>query len=223
MQRRTATSGYSCGNEGTALRGFAQTFLLALVVASGCAPAPSPVVGSKSPPTENTDVTAAASAGAPSDREEREIEEESVVQVDAPSRDRTVSIGAALFPGQAAAGASVTLAVRVRLASGWHMGAVGDGSSEEGAATVLDLQLPPGIETAGEWQLPASVIQSGPQGRSAGYEGDVTFRRKLRISADQPAGALELACTVTCQVCNAMLCKRPAPMRLKTPLQVIHE
>jgi DsbC/DsbD-like thiol-disulfide interchange protein len=145
-----------------------------------------------------------------------------VVPIGNPSRENVVVVAAAVFPPQARPGDVVTLAVRFRTAIGWHFFAVGDDRKTGPVLpTTLDLNLPPGLFADGDWDLPEPDIFDGPTGRGQGYEGDVTFRRRLRIDPSQSPGVLTLPLTVSYQACDASVCTRPAPAELRPTLDVV--
>jgi DsbC/DsbD-like thiol-disulfide interchange protein len=145
-----------------------------------------------------------------------------VIPIGDPSREDVVVVAAAIFPPQARPGDVVTLAVRFRTAIGWHFFAVGDaGQAGPVLPTTLDLELPPGVSTDGDWALPEPDIYDGPTGRGQGYEGDVTFRRRLRIDPSQSPGVLTLPLTVSYQACDESVCVRPGPAELRPTLELV--
>jgi DsbC/DsbD-like thiol-disulfide interchange protein len=142
-----------------------------------------------------------------------------VVPIGNPNRENVVVVAAAIFPAQARPGDLVTLAVRFRTASGWHFFAVGnDDQTGPVLPTTLELDLPAGISTDGDWDLPEPDIYDGPTGRGQGYAGDITFRRRLKIEQSQSPGAVAMRLKVRFQACDDHACLRPSPVELRLAL-----
>jgi len=121
-----------------------------------------------------------------------------------PTQDVPVTTSAAILAPSAAKGATVTLAIRARVADGWHIyGEVPDGSAYP--PTVFELDLPDGVEAVGAWKMPAG--RRDQEGHEL-LEGELLFSRQLRIGQ----GASWLATvngTMRFQVCNEQLCLPP--------------
>jgi DsbC/DsbD-like thiol-disulfide interchange protein len=138
-----------------------------------------------------------------------------------PTAGQPVVVAAALYPSTGMPDEIVTLAVRIRVAAGWHIGAFATGGAAgPSSPTTIDVELPPGVEAAGEWQFPPPTAHFGPSGRSIGYGEDVTFRRQFRVPADQPSGELVFIGCVEYQACSHALCQRPATTRLRAAMQI---
>jgi DsbC/DsbD-like thiol-disulfide interchange protein len=149
---------------------------------------------------------------------------ETVVPIGNPNRENVVVVAAGLFPPQARPGDVVTLAVRFRTLRGWHFFAVGDaGRTGPILPTTLELDLPLGLSPEGDWELPEPEVYDGPTGRAQGYDGDVTFRRLLRIAQGQSLGIITLPLTVTYQACDDSICIRPAPTELRPTLDLTEQ
>jgi DsbC/DsbD-like thiol-disulfide interchange protein len=144
------------------------------------------------------------------------------ISIGSPTADVPVVAAAEVFPRQVPPGGQFTLAIRIRIAFGWHIFAVGEKSdSLVYLPTTLDLTLPEGIEPDGEWQLPPPKRASGPNRFGPIYENEVTLRRKIKVAANQSPASLTLPCAITFQTCNEQLCVRPAPIRLMPIVEVV--
>ena len=124
------------------------------------------------------------------------------------------------MPAKVPAGGSASLAIRMRIAIGWHIGAIGQ-PDPAGTVTHLDLQLPPGLVAEGDWLVPPPQRCAGPSGTTLGYQGDVLLQRRLQIVPTQPPGTLTISCTLTYQACNDQQCERPEPITIQPTLEVI--
>lgn len=216
--------------------------VLVLSAVSGCDPASPPPAGAKTAaPAAIGPATAGARSGEPvshftpadvsatdpaaetdPDRSVHPVTNKFDIPLGNPTRSRIVVAAAALFPPEATAGSTMTIAVRVRIAAGWHVSplATAEGA-EDPTATAIDLKLPDGVEPFGAWQSPEPATLTGPQGSSLGHESDVTFTRQLQISGDQAAGTMTIRCVVTCQACNDRQCQRPSPLDLPATLEIV--
>ena len=144
------------------------------------------------------------------------------VPIGNPGKEHVVVVAAAIFPTKAKPGDVVTLAVRFRMAIGWHVSVV-ESADQSGPAepTRLDLNLPAGVSPDGDWVLPQPDNCVDAMGRRRAYTDDVTFRRRLKIDARQLSGILAVPCTVSFQACNDTICTRPTPLEVRSTLNVI--
>lgn len=139
-----------------------------------------------------------------------------------PSEEEPVVVAASLFPRQAKPGNTATLVIRVRMAVGWSISPVGnDGPRGPSLPTTLALRLPSGVAIEDDWLLPDPEACFDRIGQHLGYHGEVVFRRTLKVAANQPAGPLQIPCTVTYQACDAIKCIRPRPVELQPMLEVV--
>jgi DsbC/DsbD-like thiol-disulfide interchange protein len=143
-----------------------------------------------------------------------------MVPTESSSAAQSVTVGAAIVPAKVPAGNSAILAIRIRIAIGWHIGAIGPPDAA-GTLTQLDLQLPPGLAAEGDWLVPPPQRCAGPSGTTLGYQGDLLLQRRLRIAPGQPPGLLTPSCTVTYQACNDQQCERPEPTIVQSTLEVV--
>jgi len=128
----------------------------------------------------------------------------------APMENSPVVIQAEITPPVAKPGDVVTLAIRMRIAPGWHVYAVVPaGNSFQ--ATEMHLDTPTGMIADERWlNPPAKPYQSGV----TIYVGDVVFQRKLRIGkVNEPK--LEVPITVSFEACNSQQCLPPRSKALR--------
>lgn len=124
---------------------------------------------------------------------------------DPPDESEPARVDFQVTPASAKAGEVVTLAVRMRLAPGWHSYAqVAEQSPYPPIA--LELALPAGAEAIGEWDRPAAS-PSEEAGTSI-YVDEAIFVHRVRLPADA-AGQLELGASLAFQVCNDSVCLPP--------------
>jgi hypothetical protein len=135
--------------------------------------------------------------------------------VDEPTEDRPVSLSAVARPVAATVGETVTVAVRMKIASGWHTYAE---AAKGGAVALTRLEetLPDGVKAEGAWRMPESKPQA--DGCST-YTGDLVFLRTYRLEADKP-GLVELPVTVSFQVCDRERCLPPESVKLMPRAEV---
>jgi hypothetical protein len=136
------------------------------------------------------------------------------IEVEAPRDGEPVTAAVAVLEPSAKRGDTVTLAVRVNVAFGWHVYAdVPAGSAYP--TTKLDLELPDGVEADGDWQLPPSTAHDGAKV----WTGELTFTRKLRVGGKGQAHA-RIGCEIRYQVCNEEMCLPPAALEVSTTLPI---
>jgi DsbC/DsbD-like thiol-disulfide interchange protein len=125
---------------------------------------------------------------------------------------------AALLPAADRNGSGIELVIEVRIAPGWHIYAA-DGPTGSGIPTSLAWKLPDGVEPAGEWQYPETARVA--EGQAEIYEGNLRFRRPLRITERAKPGPLEIHCELTYQACNAFRCQPPESLALSARGEVV--
>jgi hypothetical protein len=122
-------------------------------------------------------------------------------------------------PQNVSAGGAAVVELRASIAAGWSIHPLGAAHGPS-LPTKLELTLPVGVEATADWDSPpASAPIDRPDAGSV-YEGDVTFRRELKIADDAAANTAEIRCTVEFQACDATLCRRPEQRTLVTKLRV---
>jgi hypothetical protein len=129
------------------------------------------------------------------------------VDVDPPTPDAPVQAGMATSVGSAtsvAVGETFTLAVRIRVAPGWHVYDAGAG--ERLVGTTLLLKLPDGLVADAGWEQPPSEPGAEPGLRV--WQGDLVFRRRVRVER-LPAADASIDCTLAFQACDETKCLPP--------------
>lgn len=139
------------------------------------------------------------------------------IDVEHPDARQPVRANMGILLNEAAPGGTAEIVVRARIAEGWHIYALDAG--EIGIPMKLALELPDGVETEGEWQLPQPAAHEDSMGPSQIYEGEVVFRRKIHMADSVSAKDLEIKCDFAWQACDASVCLPPARTPLTTTLQ----
>ena len=122
-----------------------------------------------------------------------------------------VSERTAFVPGQA-----TTVALRLKMADGWHTYWRNPGDS--GLPTTLAWKLPAGV-TAGDIQWPAPhALPAGPL-VNFGYEGEVLLLTDVKVAADvRPGDTLTLAAKAEWLVCRETCIPEEAQLELALPV-----
>lgn len=98
------------------------------------------------------------------------------------------------------------VSVKLEILDGWHtFDKVPDGNPAP--TTVVELELPDGIKTVGEWKRPVSL----PSVKDAGatiFSGNVKFTRAIEIDPSEEARDINV--TVSFQACDDARCQPPA-------------
>lgn len=116
-------------------------------------------------------------------------------------------------PKHVRSGEFTEIAVEFRVAPLWEIHTV-DAMPPE-TATAIDLELPNGIETAGDWETPPPQTSLSPAGKPI-YAGQFAIRRKVRVTDSAAAGEHQIECRATFQACNEQQCLRPAEIEMET-------
>jgi len=132
-----------------------------------------------------------------------------------PSSSDPASFGMGIDPGSTSRGSLVTVAIRARIATGWHIYAV-DKPTDPAKPTQLTLKLPQGIIEVGEWDIP----EPHEKGNIFQYDGEVVFRRFIRVQEDAVPGLYDLECKVAHQPCQDDRCLRPTSKTVSVALEV---
>jgi hypothetical protein len=129
--------------------------------------------------------------------------------------DNPVALSAVVRPASATVGDTVTVAVRMKIAPGWHTYATA-GKGGSAVATRVEDVLPVGAKSAGAWRLPKGLPH---EDGSEHYTGDVVFLRTVTLEATQP-GPVEIPVTVSFQTCDQERCLPPESRKLTVRLEV---
>ncbi len=138
--------------------------------------------------------------------------------LDQPNSQRPVVAGAALQPAQVKPGQTVTLVVQAQTAPSWHIYAA-QNPTGTGIATSLKWHWPEGVEPVGDWSYPKARL--GGDGQNLIYDGELTFRRQLRIAANTRPGTLRLTGELGYQACDPFVCRPPATLKLEATAEVV--
>ena len=120
-----------------------------------------------------------------------------------------MSLGTAPQPGSL-----VTVKVRIRVAPGHHVYGT-DEQAKTYTPLSLDLKLPEGWRTTGDWRLPASIAKDGHQIMT----GDFIARRAVFIPPGV-TGDFKVSCDLRAQACNAELCWPPKTLTAETTVRL---
>ena len=135
-----------------------------------------------------------------------------------PTPTKPVVAQAALRSVTGRNGSNVELVIEVQIAPGWHIYAA-EGPTGSGIPTSLKWKLPDSVEAAGEWKYPKPGRGAGEQAEI--YEGNLKFRRPLRITERAKPGPLEIHGELTYQACDAFRCRPPESLALSARGEVV--
>jgi hypothetical protein len=134
-----------------------------------------------------------------------------------PTEREPVVASLSIDPTHSKPGDVVAVTVTVKIGRGWHINAVSE-TREFAIPTKLELNLPSGLATAGDWEIPKPdlvLADTGPV-----YTGHVRFTRPLKVDSTVQAGKLELVCKFDYQACDEHRCLRPTSKTLRVPFEV---
>ena len=118
-------------------------------------------------------------------------------------------------PANIAAGATFTVAVRLKTRGGWELSP--RTARRPRLPTELDLTLPPGFAPAGPWRDPPAAPSAKPGGGRV-LPPTATFTRELEAPAK--TGVYKLTCRTRYQACDDRRCLRPADRALTVRVTV---
>lgn len=136
----------------------------------------------------------------------------------AATNDRPVGVELRVSQASVAAGDTFELEVRMRIRAGYEIHTLED--PPPAIATQLECRLPALMEFQGEWSVPDAVPSLRPDGHG-GYQGDVRFRRGVRVAEGAAEGEHRLECTASFQACNDKVCLRPSKVQLAIQVAVV--
>lgn len=147
-------------------------------------------------------------------------------QTNGPSTDRspTSSVTASLRTDRldVPPGGEFNAIIDLRIAPGWYIYAA-DRPAAEAVPTSIRLELPPGIESAGEGSSPEPATTGSATGDLRfiyNSNSIATFQRPLRTVTGAPTGPKTIRCTIEYQACNRFMCDPPARVTLETTVNV---
>lgn len=144
------------------------------------------------------------------------------LELDEPASYKPLVAAAVLRPSKVPASGTLTLTIRAKTAPGWHIYAAGQqvGSS---LPTRLELELPDGVEAAGDWIYPqAAENHVGGDGQLI-YEGEFTFQQRLKVGPETPLGAIKVGCEIYYQACDPFSCRPPESLKLEAAAEVVQK
>ena len=120
-------------------------------------------------------------------------------------------------PPRAKRGDQVELKLRLEIEPVWEIRELGDPSNT--TATWLDLKLPDGVASSGDWIAPKSIRSISPDGHPA-YVDEAEFNRQILVQRNVASGEIPITCHVHFQACNDGQCLEPTVVELATSLKV---
>jgi hypothetical protein len=138
------------------------------------------------------------------------------ISVPDPTPGEPVTAVMTIHPNHAAAGETVEVLVRVRIASAHFIHA----SGEAGAPFVplaVNAKLSAGVEPVGDWQLPPP--EKG-RGTALVYRDSVVLRRSFRVVSMSASESLLLTSELRYQVCTDELCWPQGKLQLSASLTI---
>jgi len=130
---------------------------------------------------------------------------------------RVVSAKLRVTPEKVRAGEEFSLVLRVKTAPTWHIYAM-NSSKGPGIPTTINLGLPKGVESTGEWVLPKPIRDADGQ---LVYQGEFEFRRTFRVVAEVVPGVIKLTGELDLQACNPFSCQLPKKLVLEATTEVV--
>jgi thiol:disulfide interchange protein DsbD len=116
------------------------------------------------------------------------------------AEDERVAASVALEPSEAQPGDEVELRVTLAAVEGWHIYST---TTPQGLPTVVELQLPAGLERVGELSEPhAEREEIEYVGEVEIHRGEAVFVQRLRVGADAAPGTLTVPVTTSWQTCD---------------------
>jgi Disulphide bond corrector protein DsbC len=138
------------------------------------------------------------------------------ISVPDPTPGEPVTAVMTIQPNRAAAGETVEVKVRVRIASAHFIHAPG----EAGAPFIpiaVNAQLPAGVEPVGDWQLPPPEKGNGT---ALVYRDSVVLRRSFKVVSMSTSESLLVTGELRYQVCTDELCWPRGKLQLSAPLTI---
>jgi thiol:disulfide interchange protein DsbD len=141
----------------------------------------------------------------------------------------SVSVSATAQPAVVTPGATVTIAVTLSHARGFHTWpnepiVPPEFEGVNAIATAIEvLALPEGaVEKGIEWPepVPVTVRYTRKAVELLSYVGDATARLRVELAQDQPAGQAEVALEVRYQACDERVCYPPRTAELMVSFEV---
>lgn len=146
------------------------------------------------------------------------LQPEALPEIDLPplGPGENITAAASVQSATVAAGDSVTIYFKARIATGHHIYALED-SGTGNSPTDFEIRLPGGISTTGGWHGPDPVVLAD---RSRVYKGEPLFRTRLTTTSWMRPGKYKLPIKMTFQICNEDLCWPPNTITRQVELEV---
>lgn len=141
------------------------------------------------------------------------------ITVDTPSGDNPVAVAAAVGPEPARAGGAAVLFIKAKALAGWHFYSI-DKPTGVNKPTKIDVTLPAGFEFAGDWVLPDSHKEAKAVDETWTYDGEVIFKRPLKIATTAAAGKIKFKFDFAYQACREEICKPPTSVTVDVPVTI---
>ncbi|MCU0709992.1 MAG: hypothetical protein MUF23_17055 [Pirellula sp.] len=135
----------------------------------------------------------------------------------AATNDRPVGLELRVSESRVPPGATFELNIRMNIRKEYEIHPLD--APPPSIPTQIDCRLPSCMEFEGEWSLPVEVPSLRPDGHS-GYQGEVNFRRTIRVTSNAPQGEQRLESNIRFQACNEKLCLRPVSVPLSIAITV---
>ena len=132
-----------------------------------------------------------------------------------PSDSKPVVCSAEISPSSGLPGQVAVLAIRLRIAPGWHISA---GSSQSPSTNILKIESAPHPSLAyGQWIWPPPV-PVGPG--TTGYTGDIVICRRVTLGQVQPDN-ITFTVSLSFQACNRERCLLPYSESFQLSVEVL--
>lgn len=107
------------------------------------------------------------------------------------------------------------LSLKLEIAPLWEIRAMD--AQPENVATRLELELPGGVQTVGNWTVPETTISLSPDSHPV-FSGESIFRQKIQITDQTSRGEYQIKCLVHYQACDEKRCLKPTQIELTIPV-----
>jgi hypothetical protein len=139
------------------------------------------------------------------------------IEVAEPTGKRRVTVGYAFQPETVSPGGMVTLFLRVRVADGHHIYALGD-SGGSSIPTSIEVMPFSKLKLDGLWEGPEAVVDHTG---ARTLKGDLMFRARLLVDDYAAPGRHSVSLRLNHQICNESICWPPDTIQLESSLNVV--
>lgn len=145
---------------------------------------------------------------------------EAEIELEQPASHQPFVAAAALRPSKISAPGTLTLVIRAKTAPGWHIYPA-DRPAGTSQPTRLELDLPPGVEPAGDWIYPEAIASEVVSDGQLAYEGEFSFQRRLKVGKEAPPGEFRVRCEIHYQACDPFSCRPPETLTVEAAAGVV--